>query len=112
MSEFLIGEKMIIISRGRSKNAEARKRRGILPVLWMILILLVLMGVDANIRSVTTNYMYRVSDSIMILEKLNDRRNKLSAQIESLRNPRRIERIALKKLGLKEPDSGKVYGER
>lgn len=112
MSEFLIGEKMIIISRGRSKNSEARKRRGIWAVLWMILILLVLMGVNANIRSVTTNYMYRVSDSILILEKLSDRRNKLSAQIESLRNPRRIEGIALKKLGLKEPDSRKVYGER
>ncbi|NIO17708.1 MAG: hypothetical protein GTN70_12150 [Deltaproteobacteria bacterium] len=112
MNEFLIGEKMIIISRGRRKNEEAGKRRGIWPVLWMVLILLVLMGIDANIRSVTTNYRYRVSDSIMILEKLSDKRNKLSAQIESLRNPRRIERIALKKLGLKEPDSGKVYGER
>jgi cell division protein FtsL len=112
MSEFLIGEKMIIISRGRRKTSEARKGRGIWPILWMILIILFLMGVDANIRSVTTNYKYRVTDSNMVLEKFNDRKNKLSAEVESLRNPRRIEKIALKRLGMKEPDSGRVYGER
>lgn len=112
MSEFLIGEKMIIISRGRRKNTEIRKGRGIWPIIWMTLLFLFLMGVDANIRSMTTQYMYRVTDSNMVLEELNDRKNKLSAEIESLRNPRRIEKIALKRLGLKEPDSGKVYGER
>lgn len=112
MSEFLVGERMIIISRGKRRLAESRKRSGFWPVLWVIVALLVLMGVDANIRSLTTYYKYRVTDVNMDLERLAERENELSANIETLRNPRRIEKIALKKLGLREPDSERVYRER
>ncbi|NIS75998.1 MAG: hypothetical protein GTO08_12175 [Deltaproteobacteria bacterium] len=112
MSEFLIGETMIIVSRGKSEMAGVRGGKGFWPILWVMLVLLILMGLDANIRSMTTNYKFRVTDVNMALEKLNVRKTKLAAEIESLKNPRRIEKIALKELGLKEPDSARVYGER
>lgn len=110
--KILMGGETIIISQGKRNPLGFKKRQRSLTPILIFMAVMILMGLDAHIRSITTQYMYKTSDSYVKLEQLSGRKAELLAEIASLKNPRRIERIALKRLGLKEPDSERVLIER
>jgi cell division protein FtsL len=102
----------IIISGGKRSIGVGRTARGPWVYLVMFMLIIFLMGVDAYMRSITTGTLYAVSSEFSQIEKIKARREELKVTIASLKNPRRIERIALKRLGLKDPGVNEILRER
>jgi len=100
--------KTIIIS-GERKFRDRKK--GVWGYVWLIILIVMLMGIDAYMRSMTTDHRYRVSKVYGEIKNLQGKKEELNAKIAYLKNPRRIEKIALQKLGLKEPE-GEVLKRR
>ncbi len=78
---------------------------------WLIILIVMLMGIDAYMRSITTDGLYKVSKEYVEIKSLQGKKEELKVKIAFLKNPRRIEKIALRKLGLKEPE-GEVLERR
>jgi len=111
LSRVLIGKKSFMLSRGERLERAGSSRVGAF-LFALILFLLALLWVDAYVRSLTRSYQYRVSDLNREVQELEKKKMELQSEIAKLRNPRRIERIAVTKLGLVEPDSKRIIKER
>lgn len=111
MSRVFVGERTFMLSREKGKERSPSLKMGF-SIFFFCLVLFSLLWADAYVRSLTRSCQYQISAEAKKIQRLEQEKMELLSRVAELKNPRRISRIAVTRLGLKEPDSENIVREK